>query len=239
MNFGQLLKKLSHSPLSELAVGGNGSGVVPLDEVPKIAIKTMEALRGLYTRFPLDIRTLTLETTAGIYTYPLRREYAQTSDSDEPNKFIKDTPDSPFLGDIVMVTGVSDDRFVELPFNDNVRGCLWRLVSYDTLGYSEPRTAERFFVEYRANHPEIQFDKLDPEGDYEKIEIRVPSVLERALLAHIASGIYSTMSIEGAMAKADRLMMVYENECMFHEERNTFNQWAAQSERDIRQNGWV
>lgn len=239
MNFGQLLKKLSHSSLSELAVGGHGSGVVPLEEVPKIAIKTMDALRGLYTRFPLDCRTLTLETVSGIYTYPLRREYAQTSDSDEPNKFIKDTPDNPFTGDIVMVTGVNDDRFLELPFNDNMRKCEWRLVAYDTLAYSDPVTAERFFVEYRANHPEIPFDALDQEGQYEQIEIRIPTVLERALVVHIASSIYSTMSIEGAMAKADRLMMVYENECLFHEERNTFNQWSAQSERDIRKNGWV
>ena len=235
MRLSDLIQNLVYGPLSELGAFGEGNGSISPDKLPQLMVRINSAIEALYTRFPLQVRTLTLETVSGLYHYPLRREFAQTSASDELHKFIKDTPADPFKGDVLMVTSVMDDQMFALPFNDNEDGCHWFKSSYDTLSYDNPKTPETFYVEYRARHERFP---LLPEPD-DEFEVRIPASLELALMSHVAGHVYGNMDMEGSKVKSMNHLQTYENECMFHEERNTFNQWSADSSRDIRKNGWV
>ena len=235
MKLSELFRSLSYGHLSELAISNMGDGGIQYEKIPQVIQKINDALKSYYTRFPLSVKTVTVETVAGLHQYPLQRRFAQTSDSDEPIKFIKDHPGDPFTGNVLQVLGVSDDRYCPLPLNDNVKDCHWFLNGYDTLSYTDPDTFETFYIEYKAGHETIPLTE-QLESDF---EIRIPEVLKPAFLCLIAGNIYLTMSIEGALIKARELLNAYEMDCQFHEERNTFNQWSAQSERDIRRNGWV
>ena len=237
MNVENLLQKLSFGPLSELAIAGDGSGVVPTPNIPKIILRVNNALSALYTRFPLEKKAIVIETRNGLWAYPLRREFAITSDSTEPNKFIIDSPAQPFLGDVLMVDGIANAENCALPFNVANDEESWHKVSYDTISSNHINDQERLFVHYRARH--FEFDLNKPELE---TEIRIPSSLEAALLAHIAGNIYANMSMEGALAKAQAHLSNYENECSFHEERNTFAQWEGSGREDrqmFRRNGWA
>lgn len=222
MTLAELLQMLSYGPLSELAIGGNGSGTVPAGNIPKLVLRINAALTQLYTRFPLQLRTIAVATVDGLYHYPLRQEFAQTSASSEINKFIQDTVAEPFLGDVLAIASVADSANVELPLNDRNDALSWHVTSYDTLSMGYPLTGTTFFVQYQAAHAPIPLVPNDPA----LVQIRLPRQLENALLACVAAKIYGGMSMEGALGKAQMHEAEYEKECSYHELNNTFGQSA-------------
>lgn len=238
MQLSDAFEKLSFGPLSDLSVGGNGSGTIPEGKQPQVINRINGALSALYTRFPLQMRTIILETNSLLLLYPLRREFAQTSDSTEPVKFIKDTVSQPFLGDVAKVISVSNGDNEILGLNNSNDPESWHLVSYDTLAYDFPKDTKQFFVNYRARHALIDLKETSPET----VEIRIPPELESAFLHHIAGNIFSGMGMEGALAKSQGHLSAYENECSFLDDQNIFDQWATPNgmTRDtFRAKGWV
>lgn len=230
-------EKLSFGPLSNLAIGGSGSGVIPESRQPSVVVRINHALTALYTRFPLVKKTIILETQAGRFQYPLRRDFALTSTSTEPFKFIIDDPSDPFLGDVAKLEGVSSHENYELPFNDRNDERSWHKAAFDVLSVGFPRDGERFFAHYRARHAQISVKDASPET-----EIVIPSELEQAFLHHVAGNIYAGIGQEDSMMKAQMHMTVFESECMLHEEQNTFDQWSGPDGIPgdmFRERGWV
>lgn len=229
-------QKLAFGPLSELSIGGNGTGVIPPDKLPQVNFRINNALIALYTRFPLRLKTVELETVTGIHTYFLRREFAQTSPSTELNKYLKDHPSDPFLGDVSKIHGVIDAATgMPLPLNDQHNELSWFLPSFDSLRMGYPRTGDRYWIEFRARHEEIPLQPQDPGT----VELVLPPELHPAFLAHVAGHVYGNMSMEGALAKSQNHLATYEAECQFHEERNTFDQWATDSNIKMQLGGWI
>lgn len=235
MRLSDAIESLVYGPLSELGAFGEGSGSVSPDKLPQLMVRINAALQSLYSRFPLQVRSVPIETVSGLYHYPMRREFAQTSGSNEIHKFIKDTSADPFQGDVLMVTGIYNDCLEPLPFNDREEDGEWFKTAFDTLSYSRPLTPKYFHVEYRASHEKFPL-MLD---NFEEYEVRIPSSLELAFMSHVAGYIYSNMDMEGSKYKSSQHLQVYETECQFHEERNTFHQWESDSTRDIRKKGWI
>lgn len=237
MNAAELCQKLSLGPLSELPIGGKGSGTILPESLPKILMRANLALIALYTRFPLQLRQITLATVTGLHTYPLRYAYAQTSSSTEPVKFIQDTVADPFRGDVLAIEGVYDGEHGLLPLNIAGNELSWFTHSYDTLAVDYPRTGDVYFVEYRARHAEIPLD-ADLTA-LEGFEIRVPVSLEGALLAKIAGDVYSNMSMEGALSKSQLHLAEYEAICSEQEARNTAHSSTTVEHDKFRAGGWV
>ena len=232
-----LFENLSFGPLRDLAVGGSGSGVIPENQRPQIVVRVNHALSAIYTRFPLKHKTIRIETVSGRSQYPLRREFALTSDSTELNKFIKDTAADPFLGDVLMVESVANSENEALPFDDPNQETSWFKLSYDTLGVDNAKDEEPFFIRYQANHA-----LLDPKMATLNTDIDIPRELESALFHHVAGNIFSGMGMEGAMAKAQSHLSMYESECAMFDTNNTFHQWSSPSgvrEAEFRRKGWV
>lgn len=235
MNLTQLLQRLARGPVGDLKIGGDRSGTIPMEEVPAILEKTQAVLTALHTRFALSLKTLTLEMVDGVFLYPLRKEFAQTSGSVEIHKFIKDSVGEPFTGDLIAIEHVLDSSRCELPLNDR-RDCVsWFTVAYDTLSMDYPVTGNTYFVQYRADHV-----ALDPAGNLSAQNIRVPVALEEALLAKIGYEVFCTQTGESAAIKAQELQAKYEQACAEIEMRNTTNSSMIENRADqIAAGGWV
>lgn len=236
MNLADILSKLSLGPLAEQAAFGTGSGTIETDKIPKLIFHIGQALVALYTRFPLRVRSLELETVDGLFEYPLQARFAQSSSSREIYKFIKDSANDPFTGDVLKITGVSDAvTGCELPLNKRHDELSWFTTSYDTVRMGYPRTGDRYRIEYRARHA-----ALDPNPtDLTQVEIRIPDELVPALLAHVAGHVYGGLSMEGALAKSQGFLATYENECQLHEQINTWDQHHEPHNTKFEAGGWI
>lgn len=235
MLFEKVLQTLSLDYCRDLALLGDGSGTVPDENIPLVAMRANMALMALYTRFPLEKQTLVLETVDGVHTYYLRPEYAQTSGSPHIHKYLKDTADKPFTGNVLMVTEVYDSEHRPLPLNDRHSNSGWHTAGYDALRYDQPRTGVRFYVDYRAKHAEIPV-----EAEAAKTStLALPDSLMAAFLAHIAGNLYAGMGGADALNKSQALLLRYETECQFLEEKNVLHQSTEHSNIKPYLGGWI
>jgi hypothetical protein len=235
MNLQQLLQRLARGPVGDLKIGGDRSGTIPADEIPGMVEKAQAALTAMHTRFALSVKSLTLEMVDGLFVYPLRKEFAQTSGSTEINKFIKDSVGEPFTGDLIQIEHILDSARCELPLN--IRGdCVsWFTIAYDTLSMDYPVAGDTYFVQYRADHA-----TLDATGNLNTQNIRVPVALEEALLAKIGYEVFCTQTGESAAIKAAELQNKYEAACLEIELRNVTNSSVVEDRADqIAGGGWV
>ena len=63
MQLQEFLARLSYGPLSNLALGGDGSGVIPLVQVPRVTGMVEQALLALHGRFVLRSKELLIRAT--------------------------------------------------------------------------------------------------------------------------------------------------------------------------------
>lgn len=238
MNLATVLQQLSYGPLSELGIAGTGSGSIPAANVPKLVFHIGQALVALYTRFPLRLRTLELETVDGLYEYALRTPFAQTSSSTELNKYIKDSLADPFTGDVLKIVGIQDALGCSLPLNKRGDELSWFTTGYDTVKMDYPTTGVRYRIEYRARHAELPLNPATAEAQ-EAVQILIPPELLPALMAHVAGNVYGSMSMEGALAKSQGHLATYENECQLHEQTNTWDQHHEPHNTGIERGGWA
>ncbi len=237
MNFNQLLQKLSYGPLAELAIGGTGSGSVPSENIPKLVHHTNNALIALHTRFPLRLKILDLETVDGVFEYFLRQRFALTSGSTEIHKYIKDSVLDPFTGDLLKINSISDLNGCEVPLNKKGNELSWFTTGYDSLRMYYPVTGTSYKIEYRARHAALSVNP--DEDERELFQLAIPAELEPALVAHIASNVYGSMSMEGALAKSQNFMATYENEVAIQENVNTWDQHHTAENTAFERGGWV
>ena len=235
MNLAQMLQRLAQGPVGDLKIGGDRTGTIPNEAIPEMVAKAQTALTELHTRFALSLKTLTIEVVSGVFLYPLRKEFAQSSGSTEIHKFIQDSAERPYTGDLISVEHVLDAQRCELPLNKRHDCTSWFLVAYDTLSMDYPVTGDTYFVSYRADHA-----PLDPAGNLEAQQIRIPAALEEAFLAKLGYEVFCTQTGENAIAKAAELRAKYELACAEIEARNTTGGSAIQDRSDLfRAGGWV
>lgn len=228
-----LLSDLSTGNLRELPQFGEGSGTVTPAGIP-IAINAANgALEALYQRFPLETRMLVLEAIDGVHIYPLRSEFALTSGSSAPIKYIRDSVTEPFQDDLLAIEAVYDADMVGLRLNDALHPDAVSTPGYDILGLPHPKTGDRYYISYRAAHP-----KLAPNADPATTEIRVPTAALNAFKAHIAYCVFGGMGMEGALAKSQRWLQAYEGECQRLELANTLNQSMVDDNVKPQLRGW-
>lgn len=235
MLLSDLFQQLSVGPLQDLAIAGAGTGTVPVENYPKIMVPVNQALIALYTRFPLHKKSLILEAVDGISTYWLQTDFAQTSASAEPNKYIQDTVEDPFLGDVLQVTGIFDSEHCPLPLNDKNDCKSWFTPTYDALLMDYAVTGDRYYVEFHARHARLDLAPVDPG----LVTVRVPPVLETAFMYCIAGYVYGVMNMEGAVSRSQEFHSRYDALCQFVEERNTLNNFTDSSNMKPELGGWV
>ncbi len=234
MTLAEFFSKLSYSHLSELAISGNGSGQIVDADQPKIVQRINEGLLKFYARFPLRIKTLSLMTYAAVNEYYLRPDFALNSDSLEEYKYIIDTVLVPFPNDLLMIESIVDSDGDPVPLNDADDEDSWHTPSYDSITIDAPVTGDLFKIRYRAMPVEISLGPIEAT----EVTLPIPRILEAALLAYVAGQIYGNMSMEGAMAKSQHFLEMYEDECKIIEERNLLNSSYSNTNIKPQLNGW-
>lgn len=217
MKLSQLFEALSYGELSQLAIGGSGSGVVPEEHYSALITHTNSGLTKLYSRFPLAEKELVIEQQEGITTYHLKSAFAQSNtDSTEPVKYIKDSVDEPFLEDIIRLEMAYDVAGEEVPLDDRNAEVSWFTPSFNKLKIKEPVQGELSTLVYRANHPRISTD----ETDLGSVDVEIPSYLEEALQCYIASRVHSLRSTPEAMSESSLYYSKFSAICTEVENRN-------------------
>lgn len=247
MNLNQLLARVATGPSGGLAICGASSGVIPVEHVPNIVGKIQDTLTALHTRFPLQLKLLTIAVVDGLFEYPLRPEFAQSSGSAEINKFIVDAVGKEYTGDLIAIEHILAEDSSELPLNDRRDPLSWFTASYDTLSMAYPISGETYFVQYRANHAPLSIDYVDPDANPLVLspatlnqKVYIPESLLPALLAKVAYECYCAQDGESAAVKEQQLLGKYEAICTELEYRNTLNSSEVTDRTDmIAANGWA
>jgi hypothetical protein len=234
VKLGDVIEGLSFGPAANLALLGEGSGVVPESSHNRLVFLVNQALTALYGRFRLSQKTVTVLAIDCVSTYNLRPEHAQTNGALGYAKYILDTEEDRFLGDVLRVELVSDTCGNEYNINDRKSPCGNILIpSFDQIQIVNPLVGYEYVLEYRANHP-----KLLTGEDLLEQEVRLPEAYHAALYFHVAGQIYESMNGQDNTLKGQEYKGEYERLCVEHENRNT--DAAAQSSTNVRPdiNGW-
>lgn len=238
----EIFEDLSYGELAQLYIGGKGKGI-PILEYPKLISATNLALTALYSRFPLNEKQLDIQQYDNITIYHLDAKYAQSNEgSSEPTKYILDTPELPFLDDVIRVTAAFNEIGEEVPLNDenainDIDGLSysWFTPSYDSVQIPFPiGTNECSFV-YRAKHVKIPLTTTDANT----VEVEVPESLREALLTYIGARIYSSRGSESSLGLSQVLYAKYESICLEVEQRNLLLNGASATNIKLEFNGWV
>lgn len=207
MILSELFNRLSIGELSNLAISNDGSGEIVEDKKPKIILYANRALSRLYSKFVLKEGRLILQQSVIRDLYPLRVENSRTYQeaNDEGPGFILDYEASPFRGDVLKILSAANEEGEHYHLNkDGHVGSLFT-PEPDVLQVPFPTGGQAIGITYQAKHVELAGDETQ--------EVELPSVLEPALAAYIASEVYANMNRPEHQALGVRHLSRFEEIC--------------------------
>lgn len=233
MLLSNLFRQLSFTELSNLVIGGEGSGVISPLHYPRLITQINAALTALHSRFPLLEKELTLQLMDEVAQYYFRPEHSVSTGTDY-YRYIVDSPFDPFVNDILRVEQVFDELGCELMLNNESECCSLFTPSFDSLLVTRPMKETILRVSYRANHPAIPLDVAEPST----VVVNVPVTHEKALSFYVAGQIYSSMNGQEHTLKGQEFLQKYEMECQFIEDKNLDNNGYVQTNIKPLLGGW-
>ncbi len=214
MNVGEFFTLLSYGELSNLIIGGEGSGEIPAEHHSRILTLTQHALKGLYSRFAHKIDYVTLRQVEGLHRYDIRKTHAVTDATvgNTSERYLIDSALEPFPGEVVKIVSVRPIHEEyglqkDLLINDVSDESELKALSYDQLYFVNPEAGKEFLLEVQLNHPKLTIPANRDE------DILLAPVLESALSYKVASRIYSSMNGAENISKAAILDAQYEGVC--------------------------
>lgn len=207
-------------------------------------------LTDLYKRFYLKENQLTLEIQSGKTTYELHSRYAAANvRSTEPERFILDTSDAPFVDDIHQIEQVLTEMGYELALNNRANTLSCHLPAMNTLRIPlelandspilpDCMRTNTLEVVYRANHPIIShglggIGVLDPN----QVEIELPYSHLYALLLFVASRAHNPTGM-AEFHSGNNYWAKYEAECQLLKDQALEVKDTPANTR-LEKNGWV
>lgn len=233
MKVEQLFKSLSYGPLSNLSLAAEGSGTILEAHQPRIIQFANESLLRLYSRFILCEKDVLIEQVEHITNYHLKKRFAESNWDPEEERYpyIKDLNGEPFEEDVIKILEVYDSNGVRLPLNDPEQPYSLFTPQANVLQVPRPMDGVSLSVLYQAKHPVLSHENMEQ-------EIILPTVLHAALLAHVAAQVFSGMSTQEAMQKAQEQVTVYENICSDAIENDLVSTSISQTNSRFYNRGW-
>lgn len=252
MKLSYVFEQLTHGELAMLAIGGGEAGIIEEKNFRHVGNHVWLGLTALYKRFNLKGGELTLQLEPGRYLYPLKSRYAVNDDTSlELSRFILDTPDAPFLEDVLKVSSVkavtskvelalndfSDMYPVTTPTLDSIRVAN-EIVDAQTMvvaDFPDWLKTDKLLVEYSANHPNFvpRVGYYDPE----LTEIELPMSHLQALLYFVASRAHNPIGMGQEFNAGNNWAQRFEQECQRLETDGIEIDTSSQGSR-ARRNGW-
>jgi hypothetical protein len=235
MNITDLFASLSYGELSNLAMSVDASGVIRVQDQPKILNAANEALLLLHSKFILSAKDIWIEARKHITYYHFDIRFAESNilNSSENDFYIKDLRGEPFTGDVIKVLNVFDQFEYDLPLNDVEHTRSVFTPQPRMLQIPDPVDFALYNVVYQAKHPTlILSEELDQEID-------LPDVLHSALKAYIAYRVHSNMNTQEATAKAAEHLQNYIGICQNAVEYDLVNTSNHTTNVKFNRNGWI
>lgn len=197
LNVAGVLQKLSYGPLSNLSIGGEGSGTCDVNKVPTLVTYINEGLLHLYSKFVLNERNLIIQMSELITKYILTSDRSRLITPTDPLQFqyIMDSALDPFTDDLLKVLQIFDDAGREIILNDqSVYGSIFT-PKFNVLQIPIPVNGLPLYISYQAKHAIITADNLGALID-------LPPVLVEALLAFVTHKVFFHMNGQEHSIKA-------------------------------------
>lgn len=184
MKIKRIIEHLQTGVLSKINLGGNTEMGITSYNYPTIISAIELGMLELSQYFNLQQREVFIKQEDHIKIYELDIKYAQTNtDSTEPYKYIKDSVDNPFIGDVLRIEAVYDELGNEFVLNDITNEFSLFTPSLISVQVPKPNAENTISVIYSAGGRELQ--KTGP--NVLDQEIYLPQVLLQALLMFVAS----------------------------------------------------
>lgn len=231
MTLDDLYERLAIGELTNLAIV-NG-GVLVEEAKSKVVLYANDALKRLYTRFPLKTDQLFLQPVGWITRYSLSKVNAKTQQNGDHTRtyYIQDTASEPFSDDVIKVLSVYNRHGFEVPLNKPSDPMSVFTLQPTLLQIPHPGDHNILAVMYQAYHP---FLTLDETGS----PIQLPEFLMEALTSYIASKVFSHMNGQENVAKSQEFMNTFETICVETEQQDLVTLGTASGSVRFCENGW-
>lgn len=181
MLLSDIFEALQYGELKQLPVSGKGAGI-PESSYDELLSHVNNALTAVFKRFPLKLKTVTVQELDNVTTYALSSRYAVSNPVPNEYKYIIDTELNPFIDDVLKVEGIKDELGVVIPLNTpSVTGSIV-VTDYNTIQVPFPDSTKAISVTYRAKHHKIVMAGVPPT----QIHIELSDSYMRPLLMYIA-----------------------------------------------------
>ena len=221
MNLRQLIDHLVQNNLYQFNMAKN-------EQFPAIINALNLELTQLYSRFPVLEKEVAFRRFPEISMYHLTRRYCRSNDeSKELYKYILDTKDNPFLGDVLKIENAYTESGQHIVLNDNNNPRAWFTPSFDTIQIPNTTDIDTriAIIGYKAK-PE----HIDPNTtDFEK-DIYIPSYLEEPMIYGVTMRVAERLPTQTGMQVVQMAQAKYKELCdnvdtlnLFHENNVSTN----------------
>lgn len=234
MTLGDVFEDLALDALSSIQSSVLGAARIDETREQQVTKFVNDGLTRLHSRYVLHEEEAILDLIDGRTEYYLDKRYAKTQEG-QPGTgpyFIRDTPEKPFINNVLRILSVWTDCGRKLPIND--AGVL------DTVFTPRPDMLQIPCVEkfnavsvlYQANHPKLRWDK--PES-----HVHLPAILWPALTAYVAHRMFSAIGTQEANLKAQEHLITYNFVCDEVDKMDLVNSSLSVTTCKFQRNGWV
>jgi hypothetical protein len=231
MTLEELYKDLSLGVLSNLQVGGEGSGFIPFEHQEKVCRAINQGLTALHGKFILQEKEVQVRTYDTITLYQLKKIFADTDPAIVPQKYISDSLAEPFEEDVIRILSVFDEGGCQLVLNDPSGLGKIYTPNPTTLQITEPTQGNTYFVMYQAKHVRLTYEDLTAEID-------LPEILHPALEAYVAHKIMSPMNGQEHSVKAAEHYAMFEAVCAEVLEKDLVSTSIPETSTKLEMRGW-
>lgn len=243
MNVEEFFQILSYGELNNLSIGEQTAGEIIEADQPKILSHMNKGLAALYSRFTHKTDYVQCQLSADRKRYQIHPKH-NVSDTEVANtatRFILDSVEEPFLGDVVKIlsavcqddlTTAFIDETREVRINDRGDALGIEMLSFDTIYVATPVEGAVLTLRYQAKHV-----PLDLTVDL-TAEVILAPILFEALEAFVASRVYSSMNGEENVGKGMALNARYEQICSIVTANDLLQQSGTDSRDKFSVGGW-
>lgn len=229
MKLKEVFDQLSYGELSQLSIGGSGSGVIEEDKYPALLTHINLGLASLYKRFLLK------ESSCLITLNPLITEYTISAQSGDPSEVFKIERIYTESGnELDLNVGRNPYSMTTLTVNKIKVPSIIAKQGPELHEWYKTPTLE---VVFRANH-----GKLVVPGtgiyDPETVDLELPYQYLEALVYFIASRLHNPVGMTNEFGASNIFTSKYENECTRLEMQNLGLNRDNENDR-LTRNGWV
>ena len=233
MNLTELFRRLSYGELSNLSIGGEGSGSIPEAARPKLVSYLNTALLRVYSKFVLKESSLVIECQEWITNYHLTGKFALTAKPiDGITRYIQDHAGDPFQDDVIKVLDVLNQEGERVGLNDNKTVRSVFTPQPNVLQVPQPVQGYVLSVLYQARHVPISYTDMEA-------CIEIPAVLEEALQMFMAHLVFFHMNGQDNGIKAAGYMKNYEISCATITDRDLVNSSVSETSSKFNERGFV